>query len=107
MQPQERSEDIQKKLGFSVEDLTPRIAQELELSQNQDGVVVTQISRQSEAYQQGLQRGFVITEVDRQDISNVRDFNQAMNQLVEEGKDVVLLRVITPGGNSQLIAFEL
>jgi serine protease Do len=106
-QPQERSEDLQKKLGFSVEDLTPRIAQELELSQNQDGVVVTQISRQSEAFQQGLQRGFVITEVDRQEISNVRDFNRAMNQLVEEDKDVVLLRVITPGGNSQLIAFEL
>lgn len=104
---QDRSEDLQKKLGFSVEDLTPRIAQELELSQNQDGVVVTQISRQSEARQQGLQRGHVITEVDRQEVSDVRDFNRAINQLVEEGKDVVLLRVLGPEGNSQLIAFEL
>jgi serine protease Do len=107
LQGQDRSEDLQKELGFSVEDLTPRIAQELELSQNQDGVVVTQISQQSEAYQQGLKRGFVITEVDRQEVSDVRDFNRAMNQLAEDDEDVVLLRVITPGGNSQLIAFEL
>ncbi|MDZ7658323.1 Do family serine endopeptidase [Fodinibius sp.] len=108
MQPGNSSEpDIEKKLGFKVEELTPRIAQELELSENQDGVVVTQISRQSEAYQQGLRRGFVITEVDRQEISNVREFNRAMSQLVEGGKDVALLRVTTPGGNSQLVAFEL
>lgn len=103
----DRSEDIQKKLGFSVEDLTPRIAQELELSQNQDGVVVTQISRQSEAYQQGLRRGHVITEVDRNPVKDTRDFNNAMGRLVEEEKDVVLLRVLAPRGSSQLIAFEL
>jgi len=108
MQPGQSSEpNMEKQLGFKVEDLTPRIAQELELSQNQDGVVITQISRQSEAYQQGLRRGFVVTEVDRQDVSNVQEFNRTMSQLVKEGKDVVLLRVITPGGNSQLIAFEL
>lgn len=108
MQPENSSEpDMEKKLGFKVEELTPRIAQELELNQNQDGVVVTQISEQSEAYQQGLRRGFVVTEIDRKEITNLRDFKRAMNNLVEDGKDVALLRVITPGGSSQLIAFEL
>lgn len=106
-QQQGQNESMQKRLGFSVEDLTPRIIEELELSQNQSGVIVAQISRQSEAYQQGLRRGHVITEVDRQEVSNVREFNTAMNKIVEEGKEVVLLRVISPGGNSQLVAFEL
>lgn len=106
-QRQDQSESMQKKLGFAVEDLTPRIIEELELSQNQDGVIVAKISRQSEAYQQGLRRGHVITEVDRQEISDARDFNTAMKKIVDEGKEVVLLRVLMPGGNSQLIAFEL
>ncbi|MEL7832605.1 Do family serine endopeptidase [Fodinibius sp. Rm-B-1B1-1] len=107
-QQQNRSEDLQKKLGFSVENLSPRIAEELELNQDQDGVVVAQISQQSEAYQQGLRRGHVITEIDRNPISNERDFMNAMNNIVEEGKDVVLLRVTVPrSGSSQLIAFEL
>lgn len=107
-QQQNRTEDMQKKLGFSIEDLSPRIAEELELNQDQNGVVVAQISRQSEAYQQGLRRGHVITEIDRNPIRNARDFMNAMNNIVEEGKEVALLRVIVPrSGNSQLIAFEL
>ncbi|MGM0546419.1 MAG: Do family serine endopeptidase [Bacteroidota bacterium] len=106
-QEQESTEDIEERLGFSVQDLNPQIATELELEEGQNGAVVAKISRQSEAYEQGLRRGFVITEVDREPVENVRDFNNAMRKLVEEGKDVVLLRVVVPGGSSQLIAFDL
>lgn len=106
-QQKDRTENLQKRLGFSVDELTPRIIEELDLSQNQEGVVVTQISRSSEAYEQGLRRGHVITEVDRQPVKNVREFNNAIMNLVDEGKNIVLLRVVNPGGPSQLIAFEL
>lgn len=107
-QPQQEP-SMEKQLGFSIQNLTPEIARKLELDRNQEGVVVTQISRQSEAYRQGLRQGYVITEVDRQPISNANDFKRSINELTEEGKDVVLLRVIVPGDNptSQLIAFEL
>lgn len=100
------NESMEKQLGFRIQNLSPEIAQQLGLSQDQDGVVVAQISRRSEAYQQGLRQGLVITEVDRQPVSDENDFNNAMNNLVEEGKDVVLLRV-TNGETNQLIAFEL
>lgn len=102
----EPEESMDLELGFRVQNLTPEIAEQLGLNQNQDGVVVAQISQRSEAYRQGLRQGYVITEVDRQPISDVSDFNDAINQLAEEGKDVALLRVIV-GETSQLIAFEL
>lgn len=104
-QPQQ-DRSIEKQLGFRVQDLTPEIAQKLDLDPNQDGVVVNQISRQSEAYRQGLRQGHVITEINRNPISDVSDFKQAINNAAEQEDDVVLLRVLS-GETSELIAFEL
>ncbi|MDZ7680775.1 MAG: Do family serine endopeptidase [Fodinibius sp.] len=107
IQPNQPSEpDMEKQLGFRVQELTSDIARELGLDPSQDGVVVGQISRSSNAYRQGLRRGSVITEVDRQDVANVEDFNRIMGSLIEGNKEVALLRVIN-GQNSQLMAFEL
>lgn len=98
-------ENIKEKLGFSVENLTDRLAQKLELENGQMGVVVTDINRASDAYRQGLRRGFVITEVDHEPVTNVEEFREAIYNLQEE-KEVVLLQVLV-AGNSQYIAFEL
>jgi serine protease Do len=105
-QGETRDRDMEKELGFNVRNLNNEIAEQLGLSPGQDGVVVTQISRSSNAYRQGLRRGFVITEVDRQKVSDVDDFNQIMNELIDQDKEVVLLRVLR-GETSQLLAFEL
>lgn len=106
-QPESREqESLGETLGFRVRDLSPEIAEQLDLSPNQEGVVVTEISRGSNAYRQGLRRGAVITGVDRKPVSDISDFNRIMNDVVEQKKDVVLLRV-TNGEASQLIAFEL
>ncbi|NGP87633.1 PDZ domain-containing protein [Fodinibius halophilus] len=57
---------MEKQLGFRVQDLAPEIAQQLNLDQDQEGVVVSQISQRSEAYRQGLRQGHVITSVGNQ-----------------------------------------
>lgn len=98
--------DLEQSIGFSVQNLTPDIAEELDLNPNQDGVVVTNISQRSNAFRQGLREGDVITSVARQRIRNVGEFNQIMSQLVEEGDQVVLLRILR-GGNGLFLAFEL
>lgn len=105
-QGQSPEPNMEKQLGFKVQDLNADIARELGLEPGQDGVVVAQISRGSNAYEQGLRRGYVITEVDRQEIESVDDFNNVMTRLIEENKEVALLRVLTRN-SSQLMAFEL
>jgi serine protease Do len=105
-QQQSQERNLRKALGFHVQNLTPEIAEQLELNANQEGVIVTEISRGSNAYRQGLRRGYVITEVNRKPISDVSDFNQIMNDLIEQNKEVALLRVVQRNA-SRLIAFEL
>lgn len=105
-QNQQQQEDMGEHLGFKVQDLTPDIAQKLGLSSNEQGVVVSDISRSSSAYQQGLEQGDVITEINRKPVKNVGDFNQLMNEAAKKDNNVVLLRV-NRGGAKQFIAFEL
>lgn len=97
---------MEKQLGFRVQELTPDIANQLNLSQGQEGVVVAQVSQRSEAYRQGLRQGHVITSVGNQSIADISDFNDAVNNLLEQEKDIALLRVLA-GENSRLVAFEL
>ncbi|MDZ7689825.1 MAG: PDZ domain-containing protein [Balneolaceae bacterium] len=98
--------NLEQSLGFNVQNLTPRIAEELNLSPDQNGVVVTGISQRSNAFQQGLREGDVITSVSKQQIENMNDFNEIMSQLVQEENQVVLLRILRQG-NGLFIAFEL
>jgi len=107
-QNQSSEPNMEKQLGFKVQDINANIAQELGLESGQNGVFVAQISQGSNAHQQGLRRGHIITEVDRKKVENTQDFNRIMGGLIEEGKDVALLRILNPrNGTSQLMAFEL
>jgi serine protease Do len=105
-QNQQQNREMGKNIGFNVQTLTPDIAQKLELDSNQKGVVVTDISRGSNAYQQGLREGDVITEVNRKPVKNVSDFNAIMDDVGNKKGTVVLLRIDRQNAQ-QFIAFEL
>ncbi len=104
--PNSQDKDMQKNLGFGVDELTDRIAQQLELEAGQEGIVVTQVSPNSNAAQKGLQRGDVITKVNKQNVSSLSDFKKIINKLADEENPIMLLQVISQGTN-QYIAFEL
>ncbi|GAA5522863.1 Do family serine endopeptidase [Aliifodinibius salicampi] len=99
-------ESMDEQLGFSVRNLNSEIARQLQLDPGQEGVVVTEVTRGSNAQQQGLQRGDVIISVDRNPISSVGEFQEAVRSIAEGDDNVVLLQVLR-GGNKQYIAFEL
>ncbi len=103
---QEPDRNMEEQLGFRAQNLTPDLAERLGLQPNRDGVVVTAISRGSNAYSQGLREGDVITSVSRNDIENISEFNREINKVAESDNNVVLLRIIR-GGVNQFIAFEL
>jgi len=99
-------QDLEEQLGFRVRTLTDDIARQLELEPGIEGVVVTNISRGSGAYNQGLREGDVITSVSRNPVSNANEFYEAVQEINEEGKQVVLLQIIR-GGNQMFVAFEI
>jgi serine protease Do len=84
--------------GVSVETLTPDIAQQVQVPPSTKGVVVDSVDDDSPAAnaQPPLQRGDVITEVNRQPVRNEADYNRLVSQA--KGK-AILLYVNRQGSN--------
>lgn len=95
--------DLEEKLGFTVQDLNPDIRNQLNVENDFDGVVVTNIQEGSNAYERGLRRGDVIIEVKRESISSVNEFYESLDSIDD---NVVLLTVLR-SNLKQYIAFEI
>jgi serine protease Do len=87
--------------GVQVENLTPDIAQQLQLPSSTKGVVVSGVDESSPAAEAGLQQGDVIQSVDKQPVTNEADFNRQMSKA---GKSVLLL--VNRGGRTVFMVVE-
>jgi len=76
--PQNREEEVGK-FGLQVQELTKEMAQRFKLGV-QRGVIVTDVSENSLAAQQGIEREDVITEVDSKPVTDVKTFRDALNK---------------------------
>ncbi|MCG2589320.1 Do family serine endopeptidase [Rhodohalobacter sulfatireducens] len=102
----EQRNDLRETLGFSVDGLNDNIRNQLDLSENVQGVVVTNISQGSQSYRQGLRRGDVITRVGENEVNNPNEFYSAIQSYIDDETEAVLLRVNRQGRNV-FIAIEL
>jgi serine protease Do len=87
--------------GVNVQDLTPDLAQQLNLPAGTHGVVVSDVDPASPA-SVDLQRGDVIQEVNHKPISNVEQYKQA---LAGAGSQPVLL-LVNRGGVTQYVVVQ-
>lgn len=89
--------------GVQVENLTPDIAQQLNLPASAHGVVVASVDQSSAAAEAGLQRGDVIVEVNHKAVNNMADFRAAM---AGAGNQPVLL-LVRPAAQSNVTEYIL
>lgn len=82
-----------EKLGIEVGNLTPELAQTMGYTQDQ-GVIITKINPNSVAAMAGLKKGSLILSVNRQKISNIDEYNQA---IAKAEKDAPLLLQVKQG----------
>ncbi|MCF8241853.1 MAG: trypsin-like peptidase domain-containing protein [Melioribacteraceae bacterium] len=88
-------------LGMTVKDLTDS---EQEKFNVENGIIITEVKMYGKAYSQGLFKGLVITDADRNSINNVDDFEE----LVESKKgDAVLLKVVDANGSKRFVGLEI
>ena len=87
--------------GVDVQNLTPDVAEQLQLTPGTHGVVVTSVDPASPAAGE-LDRGDVIQEVNHKPVANIQEFKQA---LAASGNKSVLL-LVNQGGVSRFIAVE-
>lgn len=75
-------------LGMTLETVTPQIARQL--GGDIRGVVVRDVARSSEAFRDAdIQQGMVITEVDREPVTSVEEFEAALAE-VDEGESFLV-----------------
>lgn len=89
-------------LGLAVQPVTASMAAELGL-ERAEGLVITSIKPDSPADDAGLQRGDVITEINRRPVRNLSDYERAVEK-TEKGKSVLFL--VRRGEGSLFLALK-
>lgn len=90
------------KLGMTVQNVTPEIAESLGLNRS-NGVVITSVQPQSAAAEAGLRRGDVVLEVNRKRIVNSDEFRKIVTQ-TKPGENILFL--VSRGGNNLFLALK-
>ena len=75
--------------GFTVQTITPQIAESLGL-ERAEGVVITAVEPDSPGGEAGLRRGDVILEIDRKPVRNLADYRKALGES-KKGKGSLFL----------------
>jgi serine protease Do len=91
------------KLGVTVENITPEVARQLNLSSSA-GALVTEVRPGSPADDGGLQSGDVIREINRTPVNSAADVVAATQNL--KSGDTVRLKIVRQG-QIEFLAFEL
>jgi len=98
----EPSRVTSKELGLSVEALTPKLAKQLGY-QNDNGVVVSDVTAGSSAEEAGLQRGDLIKEVNRHEVKTTGQFEKAVNK-IKSGEPLAFL--VRRGQNTFFVGLQ-
>jgi serine protease Do len=86
---QEPATSTDKDIGFKVRELTSRLASRLGY-QTEEGLVITEVTRYSEAQRKGIQRGDIILEANQTKMETVKDLENILKK-AKKGDAVMLL----------------
>jgi serine protease Do len=86
--------------GVEVQDITGALRKELDLPENVQGVVITNVDPDSPSAAAGLKRGDVIHEVERETVTSAKQAEELSEKIKDQKK--VLLRV-SRGGQSRYV----
>lgn len=82
--------DLGKKFGLTVETINEDNADKYRIKEGV-GVVVVQVKPGSPAARAGLREGMVVLEVNRDEVSDVGEFNESLKKFEEEKKAILLI----------------
>ncbi len=78
--------------GIAVQDITPDLAHRLGLGPDETGVIISDVDPDSAAAEAGLRPGDLIVQVNREDIEDLDDYNEAMEKAAESQTVLLLVK---------------
>ena len=91
-----------KKLGITVQEITPKIAESLGIEEVH-GLIVNNVDSSSAAAEAGIMRGDILLEINRERVDNIADYKKSL-QAAEEKKSILLL--IERDHNTRFVVIE-
>ncbi len=98
---------LEEKLGLRVFPMTPRIAGQLGVDADTQGLVIGAVDGNSDAARKGLQRGDIILTVNYRAVRTIEDLEQAVERADNADREAVLLRVQRRGRPSQYVPVRI
>ncbi|MGB1208641.1 MAG: Do family serine endopeptidase [Paracoccaceae bacterium] len=100
-EPQER-----ELLGMTLSVVTNALRQELNLPRGLEGLVVTDMNEDSQAWDKGLRAGDVLTEAGQQPVRSIEDLEERIDDATEAGRKSILL-LVRRGGDPRFVALGI
>ncbi len=96
-----RSQDM---LGLTLSPLSPELRRKFNIDSGVRGVVVTDVRPDSVAAQKDILPGYVVVEVNQQEVSSPAQVVQIVKKLIAKGRKHVLLLLSDPAGELRFVA---
>lgn len=82
--------------GLEVEELTPEQAEQFRFSENETGVIVTQVEEGSDAEQKGIKPGYLIQEIEYATIKDFKTYTDIVGKIRANNETRILIYVKSP-----------
>ncbi|MEM6587896.1 MAG: Do family serine endopeptidase [Pseudomonadota bacterium] len=93
-------------LGLTLSPVNDELREQLELADDAEGLVVTDVDTLSEAYEKGMRAGDLITEAGQQSLRTVTDLEERITEATEAGRKSLLL-LVRRAGDPRFVALSL
>lgn len=93
-------------LGLTVSNMTDELREQLGLPESAEGLVVADVAEDSEAYEEGLRAGDVISEAGQEKVSTVAELEDRIEEAREAGRKSLLL-LVRRDGDPRFVALGL
>ena len=91
--------------GLELKKINRALRKQYDIDSDQDGLVVTRIDRNEEAFQKGIREGDLVKRVGTEKVDSINEFNRLVEK--SKSKGTVLLLVKKPGGGSRYFTLNL
>jgi serine protease Do len=93
-------------LGMTLSPVTEDLRGQLELGEEVEGLVVTDMDEASEAYEKGMRAGDLIAEVGQEKVTTVAEFQERIAAAEDAGRESILL-LVRRAGEPRFVALSI
>ncbi len=104
--PPEELPETEEFAGMHVQKLTPELAERYGY-QNETGVIVMQVDADSQAAKNGIQKGYLIKEIDYNPIENLKDYERILQELKKVNEKLALVYVKDPNHRGNYFTLKI